>query len=465
MNDLSRRSVISPRAPHHGAPDQAGFAIAGSFLVMTIIAAIPLWAPSLVAVGEFSLAFLLPFVIAAWAMLRPATAPIGRALRGDNGLGLWVEVSCICMAILFAALSMLVSPEPLRAFRVILPMAYGLCAIVILARVSPLMGRRLIYALTFSGVLVLSVGLLAAQVGGLRDNVVIGYRFKGFFENANQVSLAITVFWPLLVALLLGARSNFVKLTCFAALLVLGYALFLSGTKTGLAINFATTCVVVAYRASRTGSLDSSFLSLALVLAMIAVSVPLLLAILSWANPIAFEKLNSIFVGGVRDYQSIRSRNLIWEESFQLGLASPFLGEGAGSRILDRSHSHNMILDYFRGMGVFGMMSALVLLIAVGTRTAVFFSSTWGKGQEDRTRDSIVMALHLGAFGYLIGNQISDSFSPSTAFLFWAAYLCAFWSVQVPARPKLPKRVRRAAGWMPRPSSTGSSIEPVIGSN
>jgi hypothetical protein len=421
--------------------------------------AIPLWMPSLVAVGEFSIAFLLPFALAAWAIFLPAPGnAIIRAVRGNDGAGLWIEVSCISLAIVFASLSMIASPEPLRAFRVILPMAYGLCAVIILTRVTPLMSRRLVYAMMLAGVLALAIGLLMAQVASLRDSVVIGYRFKGFFENANQVSLAITAIWPVLIALLLGARSMPLKALCIAALLVLGCALVLSGTKTGLAINFATTCIVIVYRASRTGSLDSSFLSLVLVLALVVASIPLLLAILSWANPIAFEKLNSIFVGGVREYQSIKSRNMIWAESIRAGLAHPFVGEGAGSRILDRSHSHNMILDYFRGMGVFGMISALVLLVAAATRTTVYFVATWGTGRENRATDTIVMALYLGALGYLVGNLLSDSFSPSTAFLFWAVYLCAFWSVQAPVPAARTMGLRPVGAWHPRRRFQDASV-------
>ena len=405
--------------------------------------------PAPLAIGQFSIAFALPFLIAAWAWSRRDRGnSLGHLLYGGRGNGLWVETACIAVAILFAGLSMPASPEPARAFRVFLPMAYGVCALVIFRSLPPLLGRRLIYALLFSGALVIALGLAMTPFSSLQDRVMIaGYRFRGFFDNSNQLSLAITALWPVLIALTLSARSGMSRAVCLLTILVLGYALFFSGTKTGLAICFASTCILIVYYASRTGSLDSAFVSLALVLTLLVLSLPLLLMMLSWASPIAFEKVNSIFAGGIADYQSIRSRNLIWEESLRIGMASPWVGEGAGARILEKSHSHNMILDYFRGMGVFGMMSALVLLLAAGVRTVGYLVSTWGKGRTDRTRESIIMALYLGAFGYLIGNQLSDSFSPSTAFIFWAAYVCAYVSAAPAARRIVRARAVRARDW------------------
>jgi hypothetical protein len=369
------------------------------------------------------------------------------------------------IVILCASLSMLVSPDPLRAFRVILPMAYGLCALLILTRLSTLAGRRLVYAILWSGVFVTALAVVILHVPPLRTAVQIGYRFKGFFENSNQLALSITAFWPLLVVVALTARATGLRLLCVAGLAILTYALLLSGAKTGLALTFAATCVTLLYHSSRTGSLDSSFLSVALVVALMALAIPLLLAIFAWTSPIAFSKLQSIFIGGVSDYSTIQSRDLLWSESLRIGLANPLLGEGAGTRILDKAHSHNMILDYFRGMGVFAMAAAAVLLITVVTRALLYIAATWGRGREDRAAESITMALHLGAATYLIGNQISDSFSPSTAFLFWAVYVAAYRSAQPRVAQIGHRDVERPLAWAargaPRQWDAGAGIRPA----
>lgn len=420
---------------------------AGGISAASLLAFALLWMPSPFKLGEFSLAFTMPFLLAAWVLLTaaPADAP-GRALRGDSGRGLWIETLCMLIVILCASLSMLASPEPLRAFRVILPMTYGLCGLFIMTRLSALAARRLIYAIVWSGVFVTAVAVVMLHIPALRLAVQVGYRFKGFFENSNQLALSVTAMWPLLVVLALTARSAALKLLCVAGLAILAYALLLSGAKTGLALTFAATCVTLLYHSSRTGSLDSSFLSVALVVALMALAIPLLLAIFAWASPIAFTKLQSIFVGGVSDYSTIRSRDLLWSESLRIGFANPLLGEGAGTRILDKAHSHNMVLDYFRGMGVFAMAAAVILLVTVVTRALLYLAATWGKGRENRAAESITMALHLGAATYLIGNQISDSFSPSTAFLFWAVYLAG-------CRSALPRVARIASDNVERPAA------------
>ncbi len=127
------------------------------------------------------------------------------------------------------------------------------------------------------------------------------------------------------------------------------------------------------------------------------------------------------------------------------------IGVGAGTHVFGPpDHSHNMILEYFRGMGVFGLLAAVLLLVATVVRTFRFMAATIGGGREGRAHDTQLLALFLGALGYLVGNQLSDSFSPSTAFLFWAVYVCAILSAQPPlqrearARPISPRR------WAPR---------------
>lgn len=429
----------------------AGLRAASHFPTVALVLMAAAWAPSAVSLGDFSIMFVMPLLLAAWAMTRAAPRrALGLALAGSRGYGLWIEAACIGLAILFALLSLTVSPTPERVPRVLLPMAYGACVIYALSRFPPPLARRLVAAMTLAGVAIVAVAVVMSWIAPLRGLVMKDYRLAGFFENANQLSLAITTAWPLLLTMTLDARRGAARGLMLLCLAVMGYALLLSGTKTGLALCFATTCILLAYRASRTGSIDSSFVSFVLVAAVAVLSIPLLLALLAWVSPVAYEKLNEVLVGGVGDYETIRSRNLLWTESIRLGLANPLIGVGAGSHVFGPpDHSHNMILEYFRGMGVFGLLAAAVLLVATAARGFHFMATTIGRGREERARDTAILALFLGAIGYLIGNQLSDSFSPSTAFLFWAVHVCATLSTQPPLRRAEP-RVERPRRWTPR---------------
>src|SRR6266496_4158855 len=94
------------------------------FPLLAVCTAALLWLPSLFAVGDTSLAFLIPFMVIAWALLSPGSGRRSTsAIRGEFSRGLWIEIGCVWVALLFAVLSMIHSPAPERAFRVIVPMA------------------------------------------------------------------------------------------------------------------------------------------------------------------------------------------------------------------------------------------------------------------------------------------------------------------------------------------------------
>jgi len=462
---------LSWRSPQNSAPILAGPpARAGSgFSVLVMVAVLlPLWFPRPLMVGELSFAFAMPFVLAFWALTQPAwRGSLQRALRGRYGRGLWVEALCVCLAMFMAFMSMLVSPVPLRAFRVILPMAYAICALILLSRMPSHLQRRMIFALLFSGVLVLGIAIGLSQVGWGRSIVMRDYRFLAFFEKPNQLGVVVMAVWPLAIALLLNARTAILRLLCTIMLLVLATAIFMSGTKTALALGFVSAALIWLYHGSRSGSLDKTLFKLCVILCGIAFAVPSTLWVLSWASPDFFRRVNSILTYGMWEFPSMQTRDMVWKESIQIGLDHPLLGEGAGTRVYRYAHSHNMFLDYFRGMGVFGLAAAVVLVLSAVSRSANFLLSTLPKGQVDRASDTIVAGMYLGAIFYLIGNQLSDSFSPTTAFLFWIMYLGAYFTappLSPVARTPLSLVVRpvgqlSTSGWMPRAKRAGLTPE------
>jgi O-antigen ligase len=397
-----------------------------------------LWLPTpLAANRDFSPAFFIPFIVLAWTVLGPGyNHRTSRAIKGEFGPGLWIEMGCVSVALVFAALSTINSPEPLRAFRVILPMLYGLGAMIALPRLAESQNRRMAYAMLAAGAIVLFVGLLAAQVPSARHLVIDDYRFKGFFDNANQLSLCIIVFLPLSVALFFTTRRPLVRALCLAATLILFYGLVATGAKTALAIAFVTAGLVVIYHSVGNDQLWKTVTRLAIVLAVLTIAVPATLWLISWSNPTAYEKIAKVLTMGIAEYDSIYSRRMLWEESWRLGMENPWVGSGAGTRVIsvtntfNVTHSHNVILDYFRGTGIFGGLSMLVLVLAVSARATAFYTSTLRKGGGSKWLNTKTASLYLGALGYFAGNQLSDSLSPSTSFFFWVVYSAAYVSGQ-----------------------------------
>ena len=58
------------------------------------------------------------------------------------------------------------------------------------------------------------------------------------------------------------------------------------------------------------------------------------------------------------------ARQVLWDEAIRLGSQHWLVGAGAGVTILGNSHAHNLVLHYFRGIGVFGAMVAVDLIDA-----------------------------------------------------------------------------------------------------
>lgn len=445
-------------------------------ILVAIALFLPVWVPRPLMIGELSFAFAVPFILAFWALTQPAwRGSFRRALCGRYGRGLWLEAFSVGVVILMAFLSMLISPEPLRAFRVILPMAYGICTLILLSRISSRSQRRTVFALLFSGTLMFGFSIALSQIGGDRLMVMRDYRFIAFFENPNQLGVAVMAVWPLAVAFLLNARTTLLRLLCALILLILATAIFMSGTKTALALGFVSGALTWLYHGSRSGSLDKTLFKLSIILCAIALTVPATLWILSWATPDFFRRVNSILTYGLWEFPSMKTRDIVWQDSIQIGLDHPLLGAGAGTPVYHYAHSHNMFLDYFRGMGVFAMAAAVVLVTSAVSRGLNFLLCTLPKGQVDRASDTVVAGMYLGAIFYLIANQLSDSFSPTTAFLFWIMYFGAYLtapplnlvalSVGQPAASLRLPRVRApqpsTLGWTPRAKRAGSNPKAV----
>lgn len=145
------------------------------------------------------------------------------------------------------------------------------------------------------------------------------------------------------------------------------------------------------------------------------------MAIAEMINPVIAEKIQSIVEGGVTNYQSIESRKLLWEEALKQGRQHWIIGSGAGEMVHGMAHSHNLVLDYFKGIGLFGAIGIALLCLAVIARTArKSLSIVRGAGNETDIR---ILACYFGATIYVATNQLSDCFGPSTIGFLWVNYL------------------------------------------
>ncbi len=164
------------------------------------------------------------------------------------------------------------------------------------------------------------------------------------------------------------------------------------------------------------------------------VALQMALVILQSLNPRAYRLLMTQVSGG--EAHSMVSRERLWTISIDLGLAHPFTGVGAGQPIGDIApHSHNLFIEYFRTLGVpgVGLITIMVLLIVIFLVSAVV-PTLMGHGESRHATVTNVMLLGSAVcvWNYLVANQMSDSFGPSTAPFFWIplALLIAYRSMQ-----------------------------------
>ncbi|MEM6916481.1 MAG: O-antigen ligase family protein, partial [Verrucomicrobiota bacterium] len=247
------------------------------------------------------------------------------------------------------------------------------------------------------------------------------YRMKGFFENPIQHSICLATLMPLITVEAVLSRKMRNRILWCLLLAVMLYTLFRAGSKSALAVSIVFCMLFSTLLAFRT----RNFLKIAIVLGILALFALFLriygLMIAEMISPIIAEKIRSIVEGGVSNYQSIESRKLLWEEAIRQGKAHWLVGTGAGEKIYGVSHSHNLVLDYFKGIGIFGAIGiALLCLTILGRTIWKSLSVMSGRGGNIDLR---VLACFFGATIYVLCSQLSDCFGPTTIGFLWVNYL------------------------------------------
>lgn len=358
-------------------------------------------------------------------------------------------------------LSLINAEDPLRIIRIVYPMM-GLSFFIILfgkllfiGGVGPLIGavRLFVYVLiVFNSFLYLASKAVPTIA---QYAYALGYRYIGFMENANQQSIILSMILTMYLGCFTYTISKSERLLTLPFALVSLVSLIDTGGKTAMFLFVAASVLFVALVKLK----DSSALGRIIYALIIPVLVLNLLIfgidLVALVNPEAAEKISRIFDGGVGEYHSILSREELWEASIDIGWKYPIVGSGAGSFVLNYSHAHNLVLDYFRGIGLFGSIAVATMCVFMLSKTAFFLYSFIISSEKNRLY-YIFIPLFLASSLYILVNQLSDSFGPGTIFTLWMSYVPALYLAgEIQPRREVARAIR------PSPPPTAPRLPPA----
>lgn len=397
---------------------------------ITSLLVVAFWFPSLTSIGQVNLNVILLPLILPYAILRwPAVDVNARRL-------IYLPVILLLLVAALSSLSFTFTEQPFLVFRVLYSQIIALAAVMTIVALYE--GRRgcdrIISLMAWGGSASSLIVLVAKFVPALGAVLFRhGDRTAAFFKHPNQFGMAIAMIAPVLVAQMITIPKKRKLRVLQLALIFVG--LVLSGSKTNIGI-FAVGCALSAVSAlAVTGQLRRNPLVLVPLTLGTAVAAVGATALLSYLNPRAVRLMTAFATQG--EIQSTGSRKVLWQQSLDAGLDRPFTGVGAGQPVnLVVAHSHNVFLDYFRTMGIPGL--ALVGGIVLSVLSICLIASIRSKYIASKSDRSIVIALIISCVSYILSNQLSDSFGPSTYPIFWSC-VAMLALIASQARPGLAK--------------------------
>lgn len=399
------------------------------------------WAPApLSPAGDVSVAVGVLALVA--FVLLASTARSGRLLGFAPGPalgnGAWMQLAALSFASVFliaiSAASALQAEVPLRAARIGFGHLSGLIIVWAMLRepqawpsyLKFIIGGAVLSSLLGAGSYL--VPALHSIMFGERDRTAV------FFKQVNQLGIVLTCVFPFACAMFsLHYRSTLMRLCgpLLAPIVLAG--IVATGSKTNLVIAAAGLCgfFVVASMLKQGGA--RRVLGLAVALSLLALIAPLSVIALEYLNPRAYAVLGQ-FLSGDTDIGSIHHRYAIWAYSIEAGIANPLTGEGP-REVFGFPHAHNAILDCFRVLGFPGLVAILCFCgLIVGLAASGVLAALRGRPDAYWER-RVIVAGAVSVLSYLVSNQMSDSFGPSTFPFMWAALgimLCALVALRQP---------------------------------
>ncbi|MDX8513104.1 O-antigen ligase family protein [Mesorhizobium captivum] len=379
---------------------------------------VSIWFPGATRIAgtDGSLSFLLALFCALVSIV-PYAEATKRLHRTEAGLAIAVLTMSAFIMVL-SLLSALHADNPIRTMRAVFAQVFGFAIIPTIAVIAARpRGFEAIDRIGMAMVIMVAATscLVAIGLGDAR----FADRAEGYFKHANQLGIALSAGLPLVAAKLVASRRHRILLSgCLLAGLL---GLVKSGSKTnfvlgvaGLGTFFGLYSVYLVIRRQRPVTVIAG-----------TVAAPILfqlsLATLQFLNPRAYRLLSLQLSGG--EAHSIVSRQKLWSISIDLGLSHPFMGVGAGQWVGDIApHSHNLFIDAFRTLGVPGLalVSVIVVLVVAYLISSVLHTLVdSGKGEQATEVNVMVLGTSVAVWNYLVANQMSDSFGPSTSAFFW----------------------------------------------
>lgn len=361
---------------------------------------------------------------------RAASLRAGSVFDAAAQTGIAFILPSVAFLIVWAFLSAIGADVPFRAGRSIVSLAGAIAVyVLILGTITKERMDAYLRIACFTLALTCLASLIALADPALHQAI---YRYSdrasGFFKNPNQLGIAISTLMPVAIGyfFIAGGRRLFWGL-CVSLFLV---GLVLSGSKTNLLLSAVTTGVMIlsASYIVNTGSRRLAMVVLGLCIYAVIIAIGFLL--LNTLNPRAVKILTNFFSPDI-EVQSLQSRSILWQYSIDQFMADPFFGEGAGQPLKaydsgrQVAHSHNIILDFLRTLGLPGLLGFLIIAIT----TAILSFGSMIKALTSKTGAPrariIVMGLAVGSVTYLVANAASDSMGPSTSPFFWTVlFLC-----------------------------------------
>ena len=409
-----------------------GRMLRGENLLRWLLLALPVyfyvvttWIIRPLSIGNFALAYAVPlsFVTGFILIQVPRWELIAMLQRVK------VELALALVMVVLSILSVINSSEPFQIFRILFPSALPILLffqLVALRTISPEAVARLPRVFLAVGVVFACLPLLLSFASdGVHDYLFQGgHRFMSLFDHENQLSVMVAVLIPLIIGEIAISEKKLGKWLWIALLILFFYTLIRIGSKTALFITLSYAWLFYIIVHLRFQSyLKSVFMVSAVVVMMIFLGMyglPLASAI----DPILGWKIGVVFNEGIENYATIESRRELWSEAWRQGKTHWLIGTGAGETILGLSHAHNLILDYFRGIGVFGALAVTLLCVRIAWRAAAKAFAVLRAKTVSRM-DIRILACYASAVVYVTCNQLSNSFGPATISALWIIYLSA----------------------------------------
>ncbi|TGQ68267.1 hypothetical protein EN829_017665 [Mesorhizobium sp. M00.F.Ca.ET.186.01.1.1] len=379
---------------------------------------VSIWFPGATRIAgtDGSLSFLLALFCALVSLV--AYAEIARRLHRAEAALATAVLTVSAFIIVLSLLSMLYADNPIRTMRAVFAQVFGFAIIPAVAAISTKPKGLVAIDRIVLAMIIMSVATSCLVAVGMGD-ARFADRAEGYFKHSNQLGIALSAVLPLIAAKLVASRRHRVLLLgCLVAVLL---GLVKSGSKTNFVLGVAglgTFFVLYSiYLVRRKQSPMTVIVG--------TVAAPILfeasLVTLQALNPRAYNLLSLQLSGG--EAHSVVSRQRLWSISIDLGLSHPFMGVGAGQPVGDIApHSHNLFIDAFRTLGVPGLalMSVMVLVVMAYLVSAVLYTLINNDRGDYATEVNVmVLGTSVSVWDYIVANQMSDSFGPSTAAFFW----------------------------------------------